>query len=305
MSELFKNAVGIIRVGVQDYRSTDDHRHVSAVRNYYAGILLLGKAVLARRFPNEEPDKLIAANLKPISGPNGRVEFVPASQTTIDFATIGRRFEDLGIPSDYRLLKELNRIRNDAEHKYSSLSREAIVEVIAKGFPAAAQLFRLVDEDPVALLGDEWQEMLRTRAVFDAEYERAPRHSHRFNGGPIRYRRPSWSAPSAGPTSSSRPIRKTTTRTTLRCLAAAAARNSTSATSSRRSSATSSPMKPIGVSRTPSRTARSSIAPNATARRSPIPRRHAPIAATRQRPRAPVPFAASALPSPSCSPIRT
>jgi hypothetical protein len=74
MSELFESAVGSIRIGVQDYRSPDDHRHISAVRNCYAGILLLAEEVLARRFPNEDPDNLIAANLKPVAAPNGTVE---------------------------------------------------------------------------------------------------------------------------------------------------------------------------------------------------------------------------------------
>lgn len=167
---MFKNAVGSIRIGVQDYRSPDDHRHISAVRNYYAGILLLAKEVLARRFPNEDPDNLIAANLKPVATPNGTVEYVPASRTTIDFATVGKRFSDLGIAFDHKLLNQLNQIRNDIEHKYSSLSRTAIIEAIAKGFPAAAQLFRLIGEDPVTLLGDEWQEMLATTEVFEAEF---------------------------------------------------------------------------------------------------------------------------------------
>jgi transcription elongation factor Elf1 len=169
MSGLFDNAVGSIRVGVQDYGSPDDHRHISAVRNYYAGILLLAKEVLVRRFPNEDPDKLIAANLKPVVGVNGTVDFVPATQNTIDFATIGRRFDDLGIVFDHKLLKGLNSIRNDVEHKFSALSRPAIIEAIAKGFPAAGQLFRLIGEDPVAVLGDEWAEMLETRELFDAE----------------------------------------------------------------------------------------------------------------------------------------
>jgi hypothetical protein len=169
MSGLFDNAVGSIRMGVQDYRSADDHRHISAVRNYYAGILLLAKEVLIRRFPNEDPDKLIASNLKPVAGPNGSVEYIPASHATIDFVTIGRRFDDLGIVFEHKLLQGLNRIRNDVEHKFSSLGRTAIVEAIAKGFPAAGQLFRLIDEDPVIALGDEWQEMLHNRALFDAE----------------------------------------------------------------------------------------------------------------------------------------
>jgi hypothetical protein len=169
VTAIFENAVGSIKVGVQDFRSTDDHRHVSAVRNYYAGILLLAKEALVRRFPNEDPDQLLASNLKPIAGPNGTVTIIPAARTTIDFATIGRRFKDLGIPFDAGSLKELNEIRNDLEHRFSPLSRSAIVEAIAKGFSVAAHLFRLIDESPVEVLGNEWQIMLETRELFDAE----------------------------------------------------------------------------------------------------------------------------------------
>lgn len=171
MSGLFENAIGSIRVGIQDYGSPEDHRHISAVRNYYAGILLLAKAVLIHRYPHEDPDNLIASNLKPVRQPNGTVNYIPASRTTIDFATIGRRFDDLGIVFDHKLLKGLNTIRNEVEHKFSSLTRTAIVEAIAKGFPVTAQLLKLMDEDPVKVLGDEWKEMLKSRNLFDLELE--------------------------------------------------------------------------------------------------------------------------------------
>ncbi len=169
MSGLFDNAVGSIRVGVQDFGSDGDHRHISAVRNYYAGLLLLAKEVLVRRFPNEDPDKLIASNLKPIAGKNGTVEYVPATKTTIDFATIGRRFTDLGIPFNHKSLDPLNKIRNDVEHKFSSQSRSQITEAIAKGFPVVTELFNLIDENPAAVLGAEWQTMITTKDLYELE----------------------------------------------------------------------------------------------------------------------------------------
>ncbi len=171
MNSLLSNAVASIRIGVQDYKSPDASRHLSAVRNYYAGILLLAKEVLIRRFPNEDPDVLLAAKLKPRSGTNGTVEIVPDGSTTIDFQTIGRRFKDLGIRFDHKLLLDLNRIRNDIEHRFSPLGQTAIIEAIAKGFPAAGQLFRLLGENPAALLGDEWSVMLQTEALFAAELD--------------------------------------------------------------------------------------------------------------------------------------
>jgi hypothetical protein len=108
ISTLFDNAIGGFRMGVQDYQSSDQHRHISAVRNFYAGILLLAKEVLVRRFPNEDPDTLLASNLKPVAGANGTIEMVPATKATIDFETIGRRFNDLDVRFDHKSLKKLN-----------------------------------------------------------------------------------------------------------------------------------------------------------------------------------------------------
>jgi hypothetical protein len=56
MSSLFDNAVASIRMGIEDYQSQDAFRDISAVRNYYAGVLLLAKEALVRRFPAEDPD---------------------------------------------------------------------------------------------------------------------------------------------------------------------------------------------------------------------------------------------------------
>lgn len=156
-------------MGIQDYGLSDEHRHISAVRNFYAGILLLAKEVLIRRFPNENPDNLLAANMKPILGVNGTLDMVPASQKTIDFETIGRRFKDLGLSIDHASLRKLNGIRNDVEHKFSTMNRNSIVEAISEGFPVTGQLFRLIGENPATVLGDEWQVMLQARALYDAE----------------------------------------------------------------------------------------------------------------------------------------
>ena len=45
MSDLFNNAVASIRMGVEDYTNKDGNRALSAVRNFYSGVLLLAKEV--------------------------------------------------------------------------------------------------------------------------------------------------------------------------------------------------------------------------------------------------------------------
>ena len=56
MSHLFDNAIQSIQLGVEDYQNDDPKRAVSAVRNFYAGVLLLAKEVLVRRVPKASPE---------------------------------------------------------------------------------------------------------------------------------------------------------------------------------------------------------------------------------------------------------
>ena len=58
MNSLFDNAVQSIQLGVEDYQSNDAKRAVSAVRNFYAGVLLLAKEVLIRAAPESDPISL-------------------------------------------------------------------------------------------------------------------------------------------------------------------------------------------------------------------------------------------------------
>jgi hypothetical protein len=66
MSDLFKNAVASIRMGVEDYTQKDENRALSAVRNFYSGILLLAKEVLVRTTPQAAMQDILAAKYKPV-----------------------------------------------------------------------------------------------------------------------------------------------------------------------------------------------------------------------------------------------
>ncbi|MDJ0276278.1 hypothetical protein QLH51_05630 [Sphingomonas sp. 2R-10] len=54
MPSLFENAVSSLRMGVEDYRQQDADRDVSAVRNFYAGVLLLAKEALIRKVKSRD-----------------------------------------------------------------------------------------------------------------------------------------------------------------------------------------------------------------------------------------------------------
>lgn len=166
---LFNNAVQSIQLGIEDYQANNPKRAVSAVRNFYAGVLLLAKEVLVRQVPDVDPKDVIGARYKPVPGDDGGIAFTPASQQTIDFATIGERFKDFGLAIDHGALNDLNRIRNDLEHYFTDTSHEAVREAIAKAFPVVAELCRQIDEAPHEALGEAWQVMLDARGVYERE----------------------------------------------------------------------------------------------------------------------------------------
>lgn len=173
MASLFGNAVSSIRMGIDDFQQEDADRNVSAVRNFYAGLLLLAKEALIRKAPEADPKDVIATTFKPVPDGEGGIEYEAVGGKTIDFRTIGERFKDFGLRIDQNALKDLNRIRNDMEHHYSEKPDAAVRTALAKGFPVAVSLFRQMDEDPVELLGDAWTVMLQTRELYEHELQDA------------------------------------------------------------------------------------------------------------------------------------
>lgn len=169
MTELLKNAVDSLAIGIEDYSANDPRRTLSAVRNFYAGALLLAKEVLSQMAPKADPDEILGAKYKPVPDGKGGVEFVQDGSATIDFQTIGKRFKDFGIKADPKRLEHLNKIRNDIEHRYTTQTDATIREAIATAFPLISDLFREIGESPVERLGDAWQKMLEVTHFYEAE----------------------------------------------------------------------------------------------------------------------------------------
>lgn len=172
MSELFQNAVLSIRLGVEDYKRGEPERALSAIRNFYAGVLLLAKEVLIRAAPDAEAGAIIGARYKPVPDGAGGVKYEQDGVQTIDFSSIERRFKDFGLTLEKRPLDELARIRNDVEHHFSQQTEASIREAIAKTFPVAAELFRLAEEEPRKALGEAWDVMIETKDLYDRELAR-------------------------------------------------------------------------------------------------------------------------------------
>lgn len=173
MSKLFENAISSIRMGIEDFSQQDADRDVSAVRNFYAGVLLLAKEALIRAAPGADPMLVIGAKMKPVPDGAGGLEMKQVGHGTVDFQQISDRAKDFGIALDSSALKALNSIRNDMEHHYTAQTSNAIRAAIAKGFPVVASLLRQMEEVPVDLLGDVWAKMLETKELYDQQLAEA------------------------------------------------------------------------------------------------------------------------------------
>lgn len=168
MNSLFDNAVQSIVLGVEDYQTDDPKRALSAVRNLYAGVLLLGKEVLIRQAPMADPDTLLASRIEPIPDGDGGVRFSQDGVQTVDFETLGKRLKKFDVDVDLRHMKQLNKTRNSIEHRSTELSPEALKEQIAAVFPTVIQLFKHTGEEPGDVLKDAWQEILQVREAYEA-----------------------------------------------------------------------------------------------------------------------------------------
>ena len=100
MNTLYQNAIDSIQLGIEDYQANDPKRALSAVRNFYAGTLLLAKEVLVRTAPKANAADILGAKYKPVSDGSGGVEYEAVAHTTIDFTQVGERFKDFGLRID-------------------------------------------------------------------------------------------------------------------------------------------------------------------------------------------------------------
>jgi DNA-directed RNA polymerase subunit RPC12/RpoP len=173
MPSMFENAVASIRMGVEDYQQQDSLRDLSAVRNFYAGILLLAKELLIRSAPNADGEVVIAAKIKPAPDGGGGIIAVPDGKNSIDYNQIKSRFKDFSLTIDTTALDNLGAIRKDIEHKDSRHSNVAVRGAITSTFAVVTSLFRQMQEDPADVLSDVWQVMLSTKEVYDAELKSA------------------------------------------------------------------------------------------------------------------------------------
>lgn len=165
---LIKNAIDSIEVGIEDYQTNEPRRSASAVRNFYAGVLLLLKEKLRRESPPGSNDALMFEQIEFKRGPHG-VVFVARGRNTVDWRDITDRFRSLGLPIDFALLDQLRHIRNDIEHYDSAKHSHAQVQAaMAKTFVLVARILEdHLDAKPHDVFASGvWQTMLAEVATF-------------------------------------------------------------------------------------------------------------------------------------------
>lgn len=166
MSDIFENAIKSIQLGIEDYQSNDDRRPVSAIRNFYAGVLLLGKECLFSAAPDADPMEILASKFVPVPDEEGGVIHEPKGFRTIDLAELRDRFKAFGLNWPSGNIQHLQKLRNDFEHFHSPAPKEAIQQAIADCFPLVQGFFEILQRDPARSLGEAWEVMLAEEAFF-------------------------------------------------------------------------------------------------------------------------------------------
>jgi uncharacterized protein YbaR (Trm112 family) len=173
MESLLTNAVQSIEIGVEDFRSSDPRRLISAVRNVQAGVLLLCKEKLRSLSPLGSDEVLIKARISPGLDAAGALAFKGQGEKTVDEQQIVERFGQLGIKLDWTPLRKLTIHRNVLEHYRFAGSRNELREVVAQSAMMIRRLFDILGLDPAeALESDTWEFLLSNESVFQGELAR-------------------------------------------------------------------------------------------------------------------------------------
>ncbi len=167
---IIDNAVLSIQVGVEDYQSNDERRKFSAVRNIYAGLLLLYKEKLRLLSPKDNPELLLKRKLKPVRNKYGEVTLEGVGKQTVDTNEIKERFKDFNVNITWNDFERIRELRNDLEHYYTSESLDAITEIVAKACQLIQEFVtRELNLEPSQLFGDKcWQSLLDVKYVYEA-----------------------------------------------------------------------------------------------------------------------------------------
>ncbi|WP_169293972.1 hypothetical protein [Advenella sp. EE-W14] len=181
VEKLKENALTSIRLGIEDFQRSqltmaqggDPARTLSAIRNLFAGVLLLFKYKIAISVDNPEDAATLIFNppeVLPKSDGNGGIKWHPMGnfkRTTIDVSTIKKRFESFDIDVDWKTIDTLQECRNHLEHLHPAHTLGQVADFIAELFPILHDFVeKQLNEKPAELLGKSWEIMLEHHNFF-------------------------------------------------------------------------------------------------------------------------------------------
>lgn len=177
-TKLRENALTSIRLGVEDFERCrhpegDPARALSAIRNLFAGVLLLFKYKIATCVDDPADAAALIFNppeVLPRSDGAGGIDWAPVGKfktTTIDVGTIQKRFEAFEIYVDWDVIETLQACRNHLEHLHPAHTLGEVADFVAELFPVLRDFIQTeLGESPAAILGDAWQLMLLHHRFF-------------------------------------------------------------------------------------------------------------------------------------------
>jgi hypothetical protein len=168
---ILNNAVEAIQIGLEDFKSDDQRRAHSALRNIFAGILLLFKEKLSRMSPPDSDEVLIKQIIVPMFDNKGRLVFQGKGNKTVDVQQIKDRFKEFDIKVQWKVFDEISRLRNNIEHYYTEESPAIINEVVSKSFKIIRDFcVTYLEEEPVEIFGAaSWNIFLEADEVYESE----------------------------------------------------------------------------------------------------------------------------------------
>lgn len=179
--KLKTNALTSICLGIEDFQRSklakdqggDPARALSAVRNLFAGILLLFKYKIAVSVDDPDEAYVLIFNppeVLPQADGNGGIEWKPVGKfkpTTIDVATIKKRFEGFGIEVNWLTIDKLQDCRNHLEHLHPANTMGEVANFVAELFPVLRDfILTQLNEQPAELLGTAWPVLLAHHNFF-------------------------------------------------------------------------------------------------------------------------------------------
>jgi len=173
MDTILENAVQSVQIGVEDYKSDDPRRILSAIRNVTAGILLLFKEKLRELSPIDSDESLIKQKIKPTIDTLNEVKFIGSGKKTVDVIQIIERFKDLSIKIDDKRLRKIINSRNDIEHYCTKQPSNKLRELLAESFIIIRDFVtNHLGYEPSQLLSHEtWAVLLDVEEVSSKEYK--------------------------------------------------------------------------------------------------------------------------------------